>query len=749
MRKIDIDAIRSQLALLGHADKPVQWQVFHDAGGNPEDFPPRGWHATFEESRDRLYRYNADGYGIYMAVNATDGHGRRLHNITAATHIFLDLDGTPLPDDGFPITPTLVNQTSKRGDLHKYQCWWPITPTQDLDLWRAIQKLLAERYGGDVNCALPTQVGRVAGFWHQKDPNNPWLVRAAEGQGGGDALWGEEGPLLSFALAFGFDQDDIEAHIRREREAREARMQRRVVEPPPWGFDHDVDVQRARGFLRDPDNWTETKDGQAVKVYKEANRLLDWGISPDLAAELLEEYCPVRDKRWPEDFFRAKVEHALKYRQTTLGLGSFLASFGDQWASDEPEPEMDEIAGEDDPADDDVVRHVAPRMIHLVGKMREEDIPVTPWLVDGLLLKGQATGVGGPGGVGKSAWLLSVAVACSLGLSSTAGFWPGTVERKKCRVLVLSGEDDVMEIERRVAAVCHSIGVDRADLAPNLLVYKSSDIALVARLGGSHGATERTPLWSTLRRVIRKWNIDLVTFDPFIQAASGLSESDNNDMQALSRAVIEAVEGTECAALILDHTRKGAGGGADAFRGGSAKVNAFRQTFLMRSMTDGDVKELKLSKSIDPSAFVGISSPKANYVRRMQERWYEHKVFDLANGEARSALVARHSLTDMLAVDVAAFEEWEHAQWLLDRVAEGRDDGEPWNAARKAAKALRLDAYVQEALDMPLDEVWAMLDAAAEGGYLVQVEKKDSSHKMRTHWQVGERALGDPEPVTG
>lgn len=101
-----------------------------------------------------------------------------------------------------------------------------------------------------------------------------------------------------------------------------------------------------------------------------------------------------------------------------------------------------------------------------IGQIDVTSLPKTPWLIPGLLLYGETSLVGGRGGVGKSlhAWQIGVAVAMGIEFA----WWPAPERQRK--VLVLSGEDDVNEIERRVAAACQAMKVERSDLGDNFLV---------------------------------------------------------------------------------------------------------------------------------------------------------------------------------------------------------------------------------------------------------------------------------------
>jgi hypothetical protein len=168
----DLGAAGGHVFLLaGASDGALEWQVFPDRDKGRKGLARR-YHGRLGDVLPELLAAQAEGCGVFVAVNATDGQGRRKENVNACRAMFLDLDGAPLPE-AWPVPPTLVVQSSNVGGIFRYQCWWEIVPSKDFEAWVSVQKQLARRYGGDEKCVLLTQVGRLAGFWHQKDPDPP------------------------------------------------------------------------------------------------------------------------------------------------------------------------------------------------------------------------------------------------------------------------------------------------------------------------------------------------------------------------------------------------------------------------------------------------------------------------------------------------------------------------------------------------------------------------------------------------
>ncbi len=321
----DLDAARHHLLLLaGEADPLVAWQVFDDSKSDPS--LARGFHGRLDDVLPQLAEAQHNGCGVYVAVNQTNGRGRRKENMRYARACFLDLDGAPLPTT-WPVEPHLLIHSSSVNGIDKFQAWWLIEPTKDWDRWQRMQKALALEYGGDLKCSLTTQIGRCAGFWHLKRPDQPWQVRIIA-----DNVIDEtaRSPLDPLVEQFGFDLDAVRLPKPRREQ---------VDRPPPAvGWDSDLDVAAARRLVADEANWVPTSDG-GVSVYKMACRLRDLGISKGLCIELIANAVPVFPDSWPDDHVERKAGNAFAYARGEAGAWSREADRLAMIAAlDEPEP---------------------------------------------------------------------------------------------------------------------------------------------------------------------------------------------------------------------------------------------------------------------------------------------------------------------------------------------------------------------------------------------------------------------------
>lgn len=133
----------------------------------------RDLNGTLEEHWEQLAALNGRGAGIFVTVNKTDGKARSNGNMVRARAIFQEADhpNTPPP----PIDPHIEVESSP-GKFHRY---WLIdeNTAPSFDDWRMVMDRMVTDFGSDPNARDPARVLRIPGFFHQKDPSRPWMVR--------------------------------------------------------------------------------------------------------------------------------------------------------------------------------------------------------------------------------------------------------------------------------------------------------------------------------------------------------------------------------------------------------------------------------------------------------------------------------------------------------------------------------------------------------------------------------------------
>lgn len=211
------------------------------------------------------------------------------------------------------------------------------------------------------------------------------------------------------------------------------------------------------------------------------------------------------------------------------------------------------------------------------------------------------------GGIGKTQAICQLAVAVAAGRPWLATFHP---RKRSGRVLLLLGEEDRLEVHRRLARAFGALGLSDAEReAARLNIHAEGFAGLDVALIGSEGRFDppvTTAIADALLEQIRalgEW--DLVVFDPASRWNGTLDENGNRQgtlfVQVLER--FAALPGRP-AVLVAAHTPKSERGGKSppkTPRGASAVFDGARFVVALAEDADGAVV---------------LSVEKSNYTRR-------------------------------------------------------------------------------------------------------------------------------------
>ena len=123
-----------------------------------------------------------------------------------------------------------------------------------------------------------------------------------------------------------------------------------------------------------------------------------------------------------------------------------------------------------------------------------------------------------------------------------------------------NAEDDIDEMERRVAGICAHYGINQADMADGLFLDSGYDLPLDLAHGNGKGAVMQEGLIDLIATRVKEREIDVVMLDPLV-ALHSMSEGDNPGHAKLIRTLgTKVAKPCNCAIDINAHTRKpGAG----------------------------------------------------------------------------------------------------------------------------------------------------------------------------------------------
>jgi hypothetical protein len=253
--------------------------------------------------------------------------------------------------------------------------------------------------------------------------------------------------------------------------------------------------------------------------------------------------------------------------------------------------------------------------------------PPREWLLGNQFCRRFLSGLLAPGATGKTALRMLQYLAVATGRPLT-----GQHVFKRCRVLLLSLEDDDTELRRRLAAARIHHGIAPADLKDWLFCATPKGIKLAEV---KDGAKVRGPLEAMLRKTIADRRIDLLGLDPFVKLHA-LEENDNGSMDFVCDLLVKLAIEFNIAVDVPHHTKKGlqTAGDADAGRGASASRDAGRLMYTLTRMSDQEGETFGIPAE-ERRLYVRLDSSKVNIAPPSGEAtWFKLIGVHLDNGTA-------------------------------------------------------------------------------------------------------------------
>lgn len=253
-------------------------------------------------------------------------------------------------------------------------------------------------------------------------------------------------------------------------------------------------------------------------------------------------------------------------------------------------------------------------------------IPPRQWLLGNQFCSGFISSLFAAGGVGKSALRLVQFLSLALGRSLC-----GQHVFRRCRVLLISLEDDRDELQRRIEAALIHFGVDRRELAGYLFCATptGSKLAQMEKHKRIIGNLEHQ-----IREAIDRRKPDLVALDPFVKLHD-LEENDTGDMSFVCGLLVRMAVETHIAVDIPHHVHKGliAPGDADAGRGSSGIRDAGRLIFTLTPMSEEEAEENDINPD-ERFSHVRLDSAKVNIAARSNTAtWFKIVGVEIGNGD--------------------------------------------------------------------------------------------------------------------
>ena len=263
-------------------------------------------------------------------------------------------------------------------------------------------------------------------------------------------------------------------------------------------------------------------------------------------------------------------------------------------------------------------------------------IPPREWLYGRHYQRGVVSGTVAPGGRGKSSLVMVEAVAMA-----TCRNLLGEQPTARLRVWYHNGEDDMAELQRRLAAICQHYGIPTAELEGWLCVTSSNEFPLqVAQ--GYRDLIPNKPLIAHLAVEIERNRFDQATMDPLV-TLHGTNEIEPGNMNRVVGIFKTLAAEQQCGIELVAHTRKPAAGAAEDYdindmRGTTAIRDALRAVRLLNIMSEKEANDAGIEE-FERTQYVRIDRGKGNYSPPTKAVWVRFVDAELPNGDDVGVIV--------------------------------------------------------------------------------------------------------------
>ncbi len=251
-------------------------------------------------------------------------------------------------------------------------------------------------------------------------------------------------------------------------------------------------------------------------------------------------------------------------------------------------------------------------------------LPKRAWMHATHYIRRTVTATVAPGGFGKTTLALFDAL-----LMAVKGY----------RVWYISGEDDKLEIDRRIAAHRKKHNFDFGD---RLFVDDKLTFPFKIAKSGRNGPELDRPRVQAFEQAIKRRAIDVIILDPFVSFHL-LSENDTAAMDALVKMLGDICVRCECCIELAHHVRKPGAGQYEITvhdaRGAAAIVNAVRSCRVLNQMSVLEAQQAQTPPD-QRYSYIRVDSGKRNMAPPEKATWWRLISEEIANGDNVQTLEA-------------------------------------------------------------------------------------------------------------
>ena len=568
------------------------------------------------EAVDHVLAMNAAKQNVYVCVNPVDGEahiqggkGAKDTDILAAFFCFADADSNDgmqniLNFAGPKFTMSVKTGTTPSVRGHAY--WRLEEPCRNLDAWRDVQRSIAASLGTDPAVINPSRIMRIGGTvsWPNADKQAKGYVPE----------------LVTFRTEFSTDRDPVPFE----------RMMRAF--PPTKGvtsYDTSYTFGGQSGFHIDIGQQAmdralaEQNIAQGVDWHNNIIRLVASYVSKgltdseihaltdrftmggytvdDTRREVQQAIDGARDKGWTP-----KPDQAAERLQQSAAAISFDA--------EPPEQPVEAKAEWPTP----------------VGPINELMLPKRRWIYGRHYIRGFVSVTASAPGIGKSSQLIVEALAIATGKPLL-----GEPVHERAPVWVVNLEDDLGEMQLRLAAAMNHYGLTHADIDGYFFMDGEDTIDIVMAAETRDGLTQNDALLAAMTRKVKDNKIAVLALDPFVSSHL-VNENSNGAIQAVVAMFRQLAREAECSVEIVHHVRKGASGEdatVDSVRGAGSLIGAARSARVVNRVSAEDAARVGVPEA-DAIGLFRVDTGKSNLAAPADKATYRRMIgVQLANEE--------------------------------------------------------------------------------------------------------------------
>jgi RecA-family ATPase len=214
-----------------------------------------------------------------------------------------------------------------------------------------------------------------------------------------------------------------------------------------------------------------------------------------------------------------------------------------------------------------------------------------------------------PGGTGKSSLEMVEGVSMATGRNLL-----GEEPKERVRVWYHNGEDNMDELNRRLAAICQYYDIPLEELPGWFFMTSGNEVPLRVAQGYSNLNIDHR-LVKCIVEAIGDNKIDVATFDPLV-TLHGVPENDTGKMDTVVRIFAKMADTQNCAIELSHHTRKLLPGSTedysvDDMRGAGSLKDAMRAIRMLNFMSKADAEGAGIAE-LERTSYFRVDRAKAN-----------------------------------------------------------------------------------------------------------------------------------------